>query len=898
MRLRTLDAPQDHRRCGSILLVVLGVLGVLTLIGVSFVLFAGTGQKAARNYHFGAQAELLVEQEIERLKSLLVADWYPHTPPASGVAWRMLNESRDFPDSADGWLFGWRGDGSGILQVSFGGSGATPEVNNDARDSEPDSIWRQFTLSDGNIARVATLVLDHAGFANVNVWGNIQDPTTGCHNTHQGLGVYELNLMRVLGLDPTATDQRDTYRALFLGRQVDGRNYPGRYGFGAGVEPGDGGVDDDGDSGRWQNHLDDDVDDSVDEAGENIDEPSEYCYSHPGGTGNDTDRPFDIVDQWELLRNRSFLSRLEVLLTGFDLDAPFDTDADTLGSFRQNLTTLSADPEWVGVGAADTYDRLTLRLDLNYASASDLERAFRQAGFSPVAAKQMAVNIVDYRDTDNDVTAIDDHYGHERQPYINEFFVGIRKLGGSLTTLRAVAIELHNPYDTDINVYNWELRIDLEGDTPSSHVVVLDDGSANPSQTTVVPANGYLTIVSVDPPVGGESFVFNPTIQGKTIVLERPIPPDPPAGKYALPWPLDNHVYRIRLVRALKVGDRPDPADPSKDELVVDDTGSEINFTPPLRVPKFPPVPALEGYLHEDLHRPDAEVNDFVGPYAGMPNHTLGRWNDPSKPVLHSVPIPNRGRDTFGSVGDLGEVLSETQNGNAPYTDDYAASIPAELERGIKFDFTGDWYAGGGNNAHRNVLDLFCVNRPDHDGLDNDGDGSVDEPDEADWPVFGRININTASLPVLARALSNGPYSKTEASVLASRIVAHRETVGAFRQIGDLFRSSALAQVMAYFADGDGGQDDDGDGLAGEKDERDARFRYLANMITTRSNVFTVFITVEIRDPDRGELLASRRAVAVLDRSRAGMSVRFQGTTPVYYVEEPVIEREFRWLSE
>ena len=551
----------------------------------------------------------------------------------------------------------------------------------------------------------------------------------------------------------------------------------------------------------------------------------------------------------------------------------------------------------------------------------------------------MAVNILDYRDADHDVTfhdngtpafAADDVYGHERQPYINEFFVGIyRTLPGS-PEFRAVAIELHNPYDTPINLYQWELRIDLEGAAPTSAVVVLDDGSAGP--TTWIPAGGYLTVVSTDPPQAGESYVFDPPIESdssknNTIVLDPPSPPDPPAGRYALPWPVDNHTYRIQLVRARQIGLPPDPRGAPVDtngQLIVDDTVAEIAF-PPLVVPTFPvPPPDVQGYLDENVRRRDAEANKFEvkANFVPLQKHTLGKWNDPANTTArYSVPIPNLGANTFGSVGDLGEVLTYSRpalgydlNGNQSYTGYYALTTGNAKERYIKFDLSGDWYAGGPDNKNRRVLDLFCVNRPDHDGLDNDADGAVDEPDEAEWPVYGRININTASRAMLQRALSKGPFSPAEADDLAWQIVTRRETVGPFTHIGDLFRGGSLADAMKWWGSTAEGTDNDSDGVPAdptaeeaEKDERDARFRYLANLVTTRSNVFTVMVTVEIyRDADndgaidvtKDEFLASRKAIAVLDRSRAKMTVKYTGTTRVSYVERPVVQRDFRWISD
>ena len=890
-------------RRGSVLLVVLGVLMVLTLIGLSFVLFARTESDTARNFLEMTNATMQVEAEIARLKSILLDDLYPDT----GTGMRLSTESHDYADTDDGWLFGFSDDGTGILQASFRGA-APPDADADG-DGVADSVWRPVQLSNGFIAWVATRVVDHGGLANVNIWGNTQHPTlANAHNGHEGLHPSELNLTRVLGLDAGNADERDTYARLFYGDSVLGLS--ARYGMGAAMRPGHSGLDDDGDSDMSLVRHDDDADGTTDEDEETYNEPDEFCFSSPNQLGvlpagsADIDNPFDFVDALELLKPQSsFRSRLELLATETLLDTEF-ASGTLLGTNRNNLTTLSADPQWVGVAGAGWANHPGVRLDLNYASLAALTDAARQAGLDTDSSRQLAVNLVDYRDADDDVTAHPDDTaicGHERQPYINEVFFGAWKqpVAGA-PEFRAVAVELYNPYDTSINVYQWELRVRVAPDAPgverTATIVLSDESSGTPTTDTFVPAGGYLTIVSADPPQGGDSYVFNPAIAGKTIVLERPSPPDPPVDAYALPWPDDNAVYQVRLVRARPIGVRPDAADPAKGELIVDDTDTEIDFHA-LALPQFA-LPTHGGYVDTDVQRPDAEVNRFM-PKVGAARHTLGLWNNPNdavKPARFSVPIVNRDTYTFGSIGELGRVLDMTQNGSLPYTDDYANMVVGEKERNIKFDLTGDWYAGGADNANRRLLDLVCVKRPDHDGLDNDGDGTVDEADEADWPVYGRVNINTVSTPLLTRALNEGPYSSAEASVLASEITSRRNaTDGPYTHVGDLFRSNSLAAAMSFYAAD--GTDNDGDGEDGEKDERDARFRYLANLVTTRSNVFTAYILVRIEDPVRHEVRASRRAVVVLDRSRAGMTVRYESGTRRAYVESPVIERAFRWLS-
>jgi hypothetical protein len=404
-------ARPQPRRDGSVLLVVLGVLTVLSLIGLSFVLFARTESKTARNFRLMTEATLLAEGEVERVKAALLNDLYPAAAPTTGTSWRLWGESYDYPNADDGWLFGMTGDGTAVLQTSFGGT-ATPTVDNDARDTPVavrDSVWRTVSLSSGLVARVATLVMDQDGLANLDVWGNTQDPTAGTHSSHQGLGRHELNLMRVLWPDALASDVGDTYRALFLGR-VAPHSVSGRYGLerpGVNVGPGALGADDDGDSGPAPHvaliAADDDADGTADEADEGCDEPDECCWSNPGGTGDDRDLPFDQVDLWELLHDGPFQSRLECLLGRFDLDAAF-APGTNLGSYRRNLTTLSADSEWVGAGALDVPGRLQVRLDLNHATLAEFETAFRQAGFDVAEARQLTVNLADARDTDDDVT--------------------------------------------------------------------------------------------------------------------------------------------------------------------------------------------------------------------------------------------------------------------------------------------------------------------------------------------------------------------------------------------------------------------------------------------------------------------------------------------------------------
>ena len=129
------DARHHHRHHrGSVLLVVLGVLTVLSLIGLSFVLLTRTESGVACNSRLIAHADIAVQSEVDRVRALLLDDLYD-TGDVTALCWRMVRESHDYPNDDDGWLFGYRADGqpvgvppTPVLQVSFG-YGATPTWN-------------------------------------------------------------------------------------------------------------------------------------------------------------------------------------------------------------------------------------------------------------------------------------------------------------------------------------------------------------------------------------------------------------------------------------------------------------------------------------------------------------------------------------------------------------------------------------------------------------------------------------------------------------------------------------------------------------------------------------------------------------------------------------------------
>jgi hypothetical protein len=154
------------------------------------------------------------------------------------------------------------------------------------------------------------------------------------------------------------------------------------------------------------------------------------------------------------------------------------------------------------------------------------------------------------------------------------------------------------------------------------------------------------------------------------------------------------------------------------------------------------------------------------------------------------------------------------------------------------------------------------------DNIDNDGDVDKDASDtgsqsgDLDGPEYripGLINVNTASTQVL-QSLPNGSGG-TLGSTIAALISGGSKP---YDSIGDL-----VAKVPAIT------------GAIGTKWDEEKIFRAISNLITTRSNVFTVYVTAQITDETISNVYAEKRILAIVDRS-------------VY----PIKVRYFRWITE
>ncbi len=164
--------------------------------------------------------------------------------------------------------------------------------------------------------------------------------------------------------------------------------------------------------------------------------------------------------------------------------------------------------------------------------------------------------------------------------------------------------------------------------------------------------------------------------------------------------------------------------------------------------------------------------------------------------------------------------------------------------------------------SYPNLLQYITITDPSMDNIDNDGDVAIDtadtglQPGDVDgqeYRIPGLINVNTAAVEVLD-SLPN----------ITNAIATDIATSGGkpFESIGDL-----VAKVPAIT------------GALPKWNEEEA-LRSISNLITTRSNVFTVYVTAQVTDDAGSRVFAEKRIMAIVDRS-----------------VDPIRVRYFRWIT-
>jgi hypothetical protein len=792
---------------GSALILTVVLTSLLAIVGVLFVMMSRVDKIATSAVSESRELNSAVDTIIAQISEELILD-----VPGVNKA-----EYYDYPDSQNKWLaclepyesggsYYWRqiSDIAGYLtdystdiqakvlpEYAPVTDSNQPVTNADADgDGVGDSKWfvlDNITSSKGKPIYAAVRIIDNSGMLNVNTAYKF-DPN-GTREMVDGSSQLQINLMALAdrpGYPYTQADETDLLKA--------------RANYGSGVDYLD--------LNRYRREV-------------------IWNYNEPNGPYT----PFDISDELELryrflLNNTSIDTRLEEWGLEFrrnTISTPVTTGGQQLDNwFKRAYDAGSIDPNYAyrHIATIHNMDRIidpngVKLINVNTASLNQIHKALlngiTSANREEIAA-QLAVNIVDYRDSDTNVTILPTsaktYYGAEVQPFISEIAFIVSDTNPANPENNYFAIELYNPFDKDILLgdFRLELRkedavagvIDLAGYVIAANSrFVITSGSAASS------AFGVAGLISIG---GGK--------EDTNLVLTRYIPvPESDPPEYTL-----SDRYDIYLLRGVTSAD-----------LYLDQQKTEDAWF------AWDSVKGTSKFYS----RSDANWNIIYQELQSTAN-TLGVPNRlPANRKNYNL---ENSRGTFVTVGDITKVL--IVGPSIDPNDMIGLRIATEpTEDFIRFDLR--------NPAFADIFQYLTVIDPITFGL---GAGEM--------RIKGRININTAPLFVLAQLPWMMPY-------IARSIISNRDTtIRGFKSIGQLMQIAEMDYYANDPADLTAFPDlSPNDGAGQDFEERNMIFSRISNLVTVRSDVFTAYILVRI-----GTDGPQKRVLAILDRSKVNSS--------------------------
>ncbi len=575
-------------------------------------------------------------------------------------------------------------------------------------------------------------------------------------------------------------------------------------------------------------------------------------------------------------------------------------------------------------------------------------------------ATQLAVNIKDYIDTDSRLSHLattitgNNHYGLEPLPFVAEAFVqhsyrtdtGSSSLTTPPNTYDVIwtrqgggfAIEIRNPFNYPISLDYVKVRIG--GPAASVRELTTDLGSVD-----VLNPGEALLVYHEEGDSGGENIL---AAHAAELDAVDGVPDD---SQHRLDWG-SNPFSLGGDVTVELLAEAEDGNDIAYQIVTVDDVDDQAHAAGPIvqtglntaMAPwggEDPTATNIWGYIHvstigttEDLNLLAMRDADF-----DRSQHNVDPAStDPPLPIDDSIdslgdPVAKTGTPNIGLTGTIDtsryQLIFRNEDDTMWFPGELANIVilgPSEiaatttiadamhqvtgaddLETAFMLSFD-PVLAGVMTNAGNTqvphamaLLDQFTTLSPLSDGHDNDGDGSIDEPDEL--AVHGRININTAPRAVLYRALPI-PDDTIRQSVVDA-LVDYRDDIASVQRNADTrpganaFGIALLGETMGMVDVRDALLNDsidtaalngvpidyrpdgsvDADGVADDREEQLLLMNWLGQITTTRSDVFAVYILVrgyELGDltdqPGDADYVEEKmteqlRILAIVDRS-------------------------------
>ncbi len=875
MRISNKTFSKGKYSFGSALILAVVLSSLLAMVGVLFVMVARMNKMATSAISENMELNFAVDTVIAKVSQQLAFDIPgrvvqkatepnavdpnaidPNAPVPNSVI--LIEEYYDYPDANNVWLAALEPYKSGsnyywrqISDITGDLAGANRNIRTDVvADYEPindsnnliadadgdgvgDSKWvklDEITSGQGKPIYAAVRIVDNGAMLNVNTGYKFDstDPNATVFEI-DGTNQLQINLMALAGRAGDRSTQADEEK-LLLERANDGIDV--------------------NNANPWdlraylQNFI--------------------WRYSN----SDKPYTPFDISDELELryryiLNHTDIDTRLEewsdqfrvgtlstpVTSGGEELDLWFLKASDSGRfdpnySYRHIATTYNMDRIINPAGAKLNNGKM---INVNLADKNLLYAAIREGlrldtdpndpnSFMRIdeLAAQLAVNIVDLRDPDADITILPvgpkTYYGFEAQPFISEIAFRISSSNADNSSNNYFAIEFYNPFKVDIPLGNFRLELRDANDLIVNTVSLTGYVMAAQSQFVITSGDeasgefGLNTVMSMGGGKPDPNLVLAKYIQTST---------DPP--EYELSERYNIYLRRMTPVEQLYL----DKQDTQDDWFSWNDVKDSSKF----------------------YCRDDNNCNVVYQDLSAATN-TLGASNG-TDGEKNNYNFTDSGK--FISVGEIAGAL--TIGPSSDPNDMIGVKLALEPpEAQIRVDLL--------NPVFTNIFQYLTVIDPTE---------HVDPKDYTNYELFlnetrikGRININTAPWFVILQL----PWMLP---LVAQDIVAYRNTAGAFENIAELMYVPWMGfYARDQFINVDLNRWPDftpNDGAVSDFEERDIIFSRISNLVTVRSDVFTAYILVRI-----GIDGPQRRVIAIFDRSQVSSNsdkVRIVAVHPV-----------------
>ncbi|MBI1370879.1 MAG: hypothetical protein GC162_19775 [Planctomycetes bacterium] len=585
---------------------------------------------------------------------------------------------------------------------------------------------------------------------------------------------------------------------------------------------------------------------------------------------------------------------------------------------RHQMTTISGHACWGMPMTADT--NLVRQRDINKLLANDAKRIelateiakvlneggtfALPTGFASVNdyASQLAAAINDYADSDNALTSVNGRFGMEALPFVTEVYAqryymvtastenpvgsGNWDVTWTQQATAGYAVEIKNPFRKPADVRNvqlWVNGVNVGALTalgaPASMapdetiVLYVNSGDAGGSQDVSALVAGTATKTVIATP-----FAW-PAVDGNiTVELRAPAQ----AGGNCT-WGYS---------KTTNAGGMPD----TYDENGVASAGDPKN--------------TLTGYKQITSIGNSEKLNVITVASGGFVQRSHGASiaaYDTTLENLGDSPKPNGAAGAIAAGSLINNQLLFSDTGSIVHIGDLAmiAVLPLDGTKSV-----GDaWGAATTAGAHmlnispsaalanatatndralphsQLLLDRFTTLSPYEDGFDNDGDGVIDNPEEQ--LIVGTVNLNTASKAFLNKVLPIP--DATIRSTIVDNIVAYRDGArpAGFRSakgiasIGELLNIitplesdaadnyQTTAGTPIDFDSNPSTTAPSADGIVDDREETTLFARWLMQVCSTRSDVYTAYINIRATTGNSAtaNIVGERHIVVVFDRS-------------------------------